>query len=263
FFSMLLFGASVLGFTYDIKALTFISFIWKEVYIVLQVHLLLAYVNILVRKEDFKAIIGPVGAAGSIGGVFGGLLTSYISDSFGAIFVAWFSLAFVFMPALFFLFTQSVRKESEEEKGPSPLSSLSEKKIRNYVFLVASLVMLSQFIINIADFQFNLSFEANIGSTTARTSYLGWVYTWTNLLTFIIQFLCLPWILPRISEKTLHFFIPISYLVSLGCLVFATGNLFIPVAIFYVYLKASDYSLFSAGKEILYQPLTPNQKYGA
>src|SRR5690606_5027047 len=130
-FSTVIFGSSVAGFVYDIKALTFLSFIWKEVYIVLQVHLLLAYINILVKKEDFKAIIGPVGAAGSIGGVFGGLLTSYISDSFGAIFVAWFSLAFVFMLALFFLFTQSVRKESQEEKGPSPLSSLSEKKVMN------------------------------------------------------------------------------------------------------------------------------------
>lgn len=262
-FSALLFGASVFGFVYNVRELTFLSFIWKEIYIVLQVHLLLAYLNILVKKEDFKSLIGPVGAAGSIGGVFGGLLTSYISSTFGAINVAWLSLAFVFMPSVFFLFTQSVRKETEKEKAPSPLSSLSDRKIQRYVALVASLVMLSQFIINIADFQFNLSFEASIGDTTARTSYLGWVYTWTNLLTFIIQFICLPFILPRVSEKSLHLFLPISYLASLIGLVFATGNLFIPVAIFYIYLKASDYSIFSAGKELLYQPLTPNQKYGA
>jgi len=37
----------------------------------------------------------------------------------------------------------------------------------------------------------------------------------------------------------------------------------LPVAILYAYFKSSDYSLFSAGKEILYQPLLPEQKYGA
>ena len=35
------------------------------------------------------------------------------------------------------------------------------------------------------------------------------------------------------------------------------------IASFYIYLKASDYSFFSAAKEILYQPLKVQQKYGA
>jgi AAA family ATP:ADP antiporter len=61
----------------------------------------------------------------------------------------------------------------------------------------------------------------------------------------------------------LHLSIPISYLIlSLG-LFFAGGNILVMTTGFYVYLKASDYSLFSGGKELLYQPLLPEQKYGA
>jgi AAA family ATP:ADP antiporter len=37
----------------------------------------------------------------------------------------------------------------------------------------------------------------------------------------------------------------------------------LPVAALYTYFKAADYSLFSAGKELLYQPLSRLQKYGA
>jgi AAA family ATP:ADP antiporter len=37
----------------------------------------------------------------------------------------------------------------------------------------------------------------------------------------------------------------------------------LPIAALFTYLKAADYSLFSSGKEILYQPLQPEQKYGA
>jgi AAA family ATP:ADP antiporter len=73
----------------------------------------------------------------------------------------------------------------------------------------------------------------------------------------------LPMLLPRISEKSLHFFIPVSYLLCLGGLLLSAGHTLIPVAMFYIYLKASDYSLFSAGKELLYQTLRPEQKYGA
>jgi AAA family ATP:ADP antiporter len=73
----------------------------------------------------------------------------------------------------------------------------------------------------------------------------------------------LPFLLPRISERSLHLFIPISYLICLGLLLFVGNHFLLPVAMFYIYLKASDYSLFSAGKELLYQVMRPEQKYGA
>ncbi|WP_408098856.1 MFS transporter [Peredibacter sp. HCB2-198] len=261
-FTTALFGLSVLGFVSGIKQLTFLSFIWKEVYIVIQIHLLLAYANTYFRKDEFKMIVGVVGAAGSLGGVLGGLLTSYLSHKWGTVFVAWFSLIFIFSPAVLFFYTPDLAAKNNE-KPVSPMKSLKGKDIKEYVFIIAVVVMLSQFIINIADFKFNLAFEAAIPDSASRTGYLGWIYTWTNLLTFILQFLCMPLLLPRISEKTLHLFIPVSYLILTMGLILSGGTMLLPLAGFYIYLKASDYSLFSGGKELLYQPLTPEQKYGA
>lgn len=261
--SMILLGLSTLGFVLKIKYLTYVSFIWKEIYIVLQIHLLLAYANNYFHKDEFKLIVGPVGAVGSIGGILGGLLTTYISRGWGTTSVAWFSLSFVILPALLFLYTPVLISNEEKKKSPSPVASLDSKDLKSYVFYIALVVMLSQFVINIADFKFNLSFEESIGLSNDRTAYLGHIYTWTNLLTFILQFICLPLILPRISEKALHFFIPLSYIGATLSLMFISGNLLLPLAAFYIYLKAADYSLFSGGKELLYQPLRPEQKYGA
>lgn len=261
-FTTALFGLSILGFISGIKQLTFLSFIWKEVYIVIQIHLLLAYANTYFRKDEFKMIVGVVGAAGSLGGVLGGLLTSYLSHKWGTVFVAWFSLIFIFSPAILFFYTPDLAAKNSD-KPVSPMKSLKGKEIKEYVFIIAMIVMLSQFIINIADFKFNLAFEAAIPDSASRTGYLGWIYTWTNLLTFILQFLCMPLLLPRISEKTLHLFIPISYLILTSGLILSGGTLLLSLAGFYIYLKASDYSLFSGGKELLYQPLSPDQKYGA
>jgi AAA family ATP:ADP antiporter len=261
--SSLLFGLSTLGHFLQYRYFSAIAFIWKEIYIVLQIHLLLAYANNYFKQEDFKFMVGPVGAVGSIGGVCGGLLTTFISENWGTDYVAWCSLIFVFLPACLFIFTPNLERKADAPNKISPLESLKEKDIKNYVFHIALLVILSQFIINIIDFKFNLSFESSIPVSSDRTAFLGSVYTWTHLLTFILQFVCLPMLLPRISEKSLHLYIPISYLVcSLG-LFLVSGNFLLPIAAFYIYIKAADYSLFSGGKELLYQPLKAEQKYGA
>lgn len=257
------FAASTLGFSYGIKYSSYVAFIWKEIYIVLQVHLLLAYANNFFHKNDFNRIIGPVGAVGSIGGILGGLLTSYIGKNWGTDAVSWFSLFFVFLPALLFLKTPVLAKEEVQKENKSPMATVNTPGIRSYVFHIALIVMLSQFVINIADFKFNIAFEQSIQVSGDRTAYLGSVYTWTNLISLILQFLILPFLLPRISEKSLHLFIPLSYLILLGGMILSGGEVLVSVTIFYVYLKASDYSLFSGGKEILYQPLLPEQKYGA
>ena len=260
--STIFFGLSTAGFIAKVKYATFVSFIWKEICIVLQVHLMLAYANNYFKKEDFKSIIGPVGAVGSIGGILGGLLTTYLSKSMGTTFVSWFSLAFVFLPALLFIKTPVLKNEGQETAS-SPMGTLNTPLIKSYVFHLALIVMLSQFVINIADFKFNLSFEQHVSLSSERTAYLGSVYTWTNFISLILQFLALPVLLPRISERSLHFFIPVSYIFCLAGLFLSGIHSLLPVAMFYTYLKASDYSLFSAGKELLYQTLQPEQKYGA
>ncbi len=260
--STVLFGISSFGASAGIKPLSYISFIWKEICIVLQVHLMLAYANNYFKKEDFKKIVGPVGAVGSVGGILGGLLTTYISKGWGTNHVSWIALIFVLLPAVLFVFTPVLAKEAHSEKE-SPMSTLNTPDIKKYVFHIAMIVMLSQFVINIADFKFNLLFEQAISLSSERTAYLGTVYTWTNFLSLIFQFVMLPFLLPRISERSLHIFIPVSYLALSTGLILAGGNILILTAGFYTYLKASDYSLFSGGKELLYQPLQPEQKYGA
>jgi ATP:ADP antiporter, AAA family len=258
-----LFAISTLGFYLKTPYFTYISFIWKEICIVLQVHLLLAYANNFFRKEDFKAIVGPVGAVGSIGGILGGLLTTWISRRWGTESVSWFSLIFVILPAVFFYKTPIFPRSHEVKKNESPMATLNHPGLRSYIFLIAAIVMLSQFVINIADFKFNLSFEQNITLSNDRTAYLGTVYTLTNFISLILQFVLLPFLLPRVSERSLHLFIPVSYLILVSGVITSGDSIFLLTAGFYTYLKASDYSLFSGGKELLYQPLLPEQKYGA
>lgn len=261
-FSALIIGGGSFAFLSGIKLGAYLPFIWKEIYIVVQVHLLLAYANNMFTKDEFKLLLGPVGAAGSIGGILGGVLTTYLSEKSGTNFVMGTGIVFVLLPAAFFLLTKPVKELGTREKK-SPLSSLDTPQIRKYVFYVALVVFLTQFVINIADFMFHIQFEATISSSQERTSYLGQLYSLTNFLTLVFQVILLPIILPRVSERNFHIFIPVSYLLSIGLMLSGSGLGLLPIAALFTYLKAADYSLFSSGKELLYQPLMPEQKYGA
>ncbi len=244
------------------KMFAYLSFIWKEICIVIQVHLILAFSNTYFKKDDFKRLVGPVGAIGSLGGVLGGLLTSHLSSSYGTQSVLVTGVVFVLLPVASFWFTKRVISD-KVEKPKSPVASLDTPELKKYVFLICAMVALTQFIINIADFKFNLAFEAAVPTSDQRTSYLGQIYTWTNALTFTFQFLLMPFILPLVSERRLHLFIPVSYLISVIALIMGAQMGLLPIALLYIYFKATDYSFFSAAKELLYQPLEPPQKYGA
>jgi AAA family ATP:ADP antiporter len=260
-FSALIFFGGNLSHLQENKIFAYFSFIWKEICIVIQVHLLLGYANNYFKKEDFKYLVGPVGAIGSLGGILGGLLTSYLSTHYGTRAVLDVGVLFVLLPFFSFLGTQNI--QSVQEQKNSPVSSLNTPELRRYVFLICGMVASAQFIINIADFKFNLAFEKVIPTSDLRTAYLGDIYTWTNALTFLFQFLILPFLLPRLSEKKLHLFIPLSYMLCL-ILMNLGGHIGLwPIAGLYIYFKAADYSFFSAGKELLYQPLASAQKYGA
>jgi len=259
--SAVIFLAGSLSIFQENKLFAFFSFIWKEICIVIQVHLLLGYANNYFNKHDFRVLVGPVGAIGSLGGIFGGLLTTALSENGGTILVLQTGVSFVILPIVFFILTKRINNIGVEHT--SPVASLDTPDLKKYVLYICGMVAMAQFIINIADFKFNLAFEAAVATSDLRTAYLGNIYTWTNGLTFVFQFLVLPFVLLRVSERNLHLFIPLSYLLCIVALMIAPQIGLIPVASLYIYFKAADYSFFSAGKEILYQPLSGMQKYGA
>lgn len=244
----------------DYKIGSFFQFAWKEVYIVLQVHLLLAYANTWMSREQFLKWIGPIGAMGSVGGILGGLLTSLIASHFDVSVLFWAGQFFVFIPVIFVSTLDRVIIVKAEQKT-NPIKSLDSGDIRQYVALICGIIFLSQIVINISDFQFSIIFEKMIVDSRERTIYLGHIYTATNALTLLFQFFLVPILVKRVNLKLLHILIPLTYLLCL--LIGLNVGVLLSSALFYVYLKSADYSFFSSTKELLYQPMKPLQKYGA
>lgn len=245
-----------------IKEFAFVLFAAKEIYIVLLVHLVLAYANSYYTLEQVKKLYGPLGAAGSIGGILGGILTSSFAKSFGTTPVFYISLLSIMIIAFCFWFTDKkvTIEEQNQIQKKSPLQSIGN--IKKYVFLIALIIAISQWIIFLADLQFNIQFEQIIDSKDARTSYLASMFSVVNTITLVLQIIVIPYLLSAVSTKKVFYFLPLLYLILvISSSVLGMSSLLITAGVF-VLMKASDYSLFTVAKEVMYHPLSAKQKYG-
>ncbi len=230
--------------------------VWKEVYIILVVHLSLGYLNSVINIKTAKLVYGPLGALGSLGGVFGGLITSSTIKSFGVYGAAGLGMGILTATLLIFSFTQ---KQYLQLKESSPISSLGDR--RSYVAYICGLIILSQFVINLANYKFNLGLEV-FNDANAKGAYLGNIYSAINVVSLVVQILLIPIVLKYLKVSTVHILIPVVFGFLIVLDLFQYLGL-LGTAILFVGFKGLDYSIFSAAKEMLYFPLSKEQKYGA
>lgn len=244
-------------------------FIVKEVYIVLLIHSTLGYLNSSIQRETAKIIYGPLGAIGSIGGILGGISVSIFSKGIGVESTLIFGIMTLIPVTWLFLSTakkyalkksSSYNYENSQEKT-RPLESLGERK--KYVLMICALVMLSQFVISLYNFKFNLALESFYPQKEGKSEFLGVIYTWMNVTSLFIQVIAIPILFRAFKQRTVHFFIPIMLVSFYFLSNLSLGLGILPIAITFIVFKGTDYSLFAAAKELLYFVLTPRQRYGA
>ena len=237
-------------------------FIAKEVYIVLLVHLVLGYFNANNSAALAKVVYGPLGACGSIGGVLGGLATGYLAGHFPTELVLILGVVLTLLSgACFWKAADREKFQAKTCEKASPLRSI--RGVGSKVLLIVLLVSISQFVITLADFQFNLFLESNLGDKSQKTQFLGRLYSGINTLSMVVQFFVLPFVLSAFSTKTIHHSVPIIYAATFCLGALFGGTALWPVAMVFATFKGLDYSLFAAAKELLYFRFNQQQKYGA
>jgi AAA family ATP:ADP antiporter len=263
--TFLIFAVCIFFLKLKSSSFAYIFFIWKEVYIVLMVHMVLGFINSILSYKVAKTIYGPMGALGSIGGIIGGQITSKLSPVLGgAEGIALFGSVFIIVACICFHFTGKKfdnLDKYDKRKDESPLHSILE--IKKYVILIALIIIFSQFCINLANFKFNILFERFVLTKVEKVSYLGNLYSAINGISLFMQVLIIPFLFNIVKNRTIHFFIPVFFFL-VSTLGFSLGSAsLMPVALTFILFKGTDYSLFSAAKEMLYFPLVARQKFGA
>lgn len=262
FLTIILLSGAFVGLKSGIPSFAYGIFALKEAYIVLLVHLSLAYANAFYSLDELKKYIGPIGAIGSIGGILGGQLTSYLAKDLGTETVFFTSFLFIALSGLCFYKTRgTVIAGLNINKSITPLKAV--RGVKKYVILIGVVVALSQFVIYLADLQFNFVFEEMVKAKDERSAYLGDFYTVINIVSLVMQFVVLPILLTKISLRGIFIFVPTLYFILvLAGASYGTTSLMVISTVF-ITMKGTDYSLFAAAKDIMYHPLLSLQKFGA
>lgn len=237
---------------------TFMLYVWKDVYIIVLVELFWTFANVTFNLRSAPRIYGFFCAAGSLGSVSGGLVLGPLSTLMGTANLMWLILP---MLALLGAGTLALAKRTTLAPHVVPDTKTAQAPVpvwRNpYLLQMGALVALAQIMLTLTEFRFSTMLEATYPTEVARTHVIGLVSAVGNILSFVVQLLSaqifallglqrtllgLPWMLGAIFLGTLTQPGPIT---TSACQIAG---------------KTVDYSLFRAAREMLYIPLSYDEK---
>jgi ATP:ADP antiporter, AAA family len=236
-------------------SVTFVMYVLKDVYIIVLIEIFWTYANTVFDMKSARALYGlflAVGSAGSVaGGTLVGHLVSHTSiDTQASLWVLPPLLGFC--STLAFSFARRFGSPVHEERTREWLQVFGVIRSNRFVALLFALVVTTQVVITLIDYDFNRAIEASFGATDERTHALQLVNVTIELGSIILQLMTVV-ILRAIGIAGSLLALPVLLTGALG--VFAAVPAYATMAVAKVVSKVLDYSIFRTGKELLYIPL--------
>lgn len=242
-----------------------IIYVFREAYIVIIIEQFWSFVNSTLTSKQAKIINGPFCAIASVGSVVGGLLVGRWAETLGSEQLLLFTAASLIPAAIFGVIAYRLAgepKPSVDEiggrKGHLGIKTLFKSR---YLIYLGFLIISTQIISTVFDLRFNGLVETEIFEKHARTAYFGNFYAALGAISAGLQLIIVPLVLRFIPIRITHLWIPIVHLFN-GLILTIKPSLRTG-ATAYLTFKALDYSLFRAGKELFYMPLTYDERYRA
>lgn len=253
----------------DLPYLSAGFYIWQSAFSAMVTTQFWILANDIFRPNEAKRLFGLIISGGSLGGIFGGFLTSFFVRWFPTedllLVVALILLACIFLIGIFW-------KEIIVERpgGMADVAHLPEIKEGNenskkdvsgkhpfgagsYIALVVGIVVLAKMSSTIVENQFGGMVQLVIRGKDAITSFYGSFYGWLNVLSFFLQIVVTGKLLKRFGVGISLWLLPLG-LAGLSLVSFLVPVL--SVSIFYkLYDAGMNYSIQQASKEILYLPI--------
>ncbi len=250
----------------QLPQLIFFQYAWKDIYILLMLKQLWSMIHGTIPSNRAKYLYGCVYGVGTLGGISGSLVPGFLAVDVGSEQILYFTLPIYLM--LIFAYTMAfhrsgVKENFQKDLTPDPRPSEAVSLIRRTPLLTAALllVIFMQVSVGLMEYQFNAHLELNILEKDLRTAYYGKLIGVVNIVSLLFQFIGGFLLIRLLGVRGSHFLIPVLLLLSaISSILFPA---FAMLSFSFVFLKATDFSIFGVIREMLYVPLQLDAKYRA
>ena len=243
----------------DLPGTTWVLYLWKDLYIVVLIEIFWSFANSTVPKERAKWWYGLFCVVGSLGGMAGNLGVGWIAAEWSTAQSLWAVVPLLGLGGIGgFVLAQRTGIAAEAKRTASSLrDGFSVLRTSRFLWLLMALIAITQVVITLIDYQFNVALERFYPDVDERTAAIGRMYASIDAIAIALQLGTGP-ILRLLG-------VPLVLLAIPGVLGAAVaGYAIVPryaaIAAAKIASKAFDYSVFRAAKEILYIPLSRAEK---
>ena len=244
----------------DVPGAAYVLYVWKDVYIVVLLEAFWTLANTVFRTGQARWIYGLFCAMGSLGAVAGARLCRGITAWADTETSLWAVHPLLLIAALIALGAgRSVADQLaiKTNKRPTWAAGVELLKSSRYLIWMVGLILVTQLVINLVDFQFNTVIEQTFSIEADRTAAISRVYEWISWGALSMQLATGP-LLALLGVRGALLLIPLLVGGSLATLLISPQVLIAQIT--KALGKTMDYSLFRAAKEILYIPLSYAEK---
>lgn len=240
-------------------------YIFAQAYIVVLVEQFWSFINSTLSSAEAKLYNGIVAGVGATGPILAGFYIKNHVHQIGTESLLLLSAAVMLpsavMVALAYHFAGEPQPSEEEAGGKAGSLHLSLIVKTKPLLTLMGVIFLAQVLATVVELKFNHILESAISAKDARSAFLGGFWMKANGLSFLLQFVATPLILRKLPLRAVMVGIPLIHLLFAACLLL-TPTLGVASAAFIIF-KGLDYSLFRAGKELFYIPLSFDARYRA
>lgn len=252
---------AILAFTYysGFVPAIFILYIWKEIYMVVLMETYWSFADIVFSIGTARHTYGYAMAISSFGGVLGNLSVGPAAKMLGTEMALTSLILFLVVGFVIAYIGRQVGDEKPQQKDRNNDVGLGIRSLLQSKYLVplAILACTVQIVTGLVDYRFNGMLQENYVNTDMRTEALGYIHALVNIIGITIQVSMGP-ILRIFGIGNTFKSIPLMIAVSL--IAFIAMPHFAIMVVAKITNKSLDYSLFRGAKEILYIPLSREEK---
>ena len=245
-----------------VPGMSWALYLWKDIYIVVLIEIFWSFANTVVPVKQAKWLYGLFCVVGSLGGMAGNLSVGVLAQAFGTANTLWAVVPLLLFSwgACFVLVrigTSPLKEEPAAKVKPSFSEGFQVLRQSRALWLLMILIATTQVVITLIDYQINIAVESQYTDTDVRTAIIGQIYAAIDVASLVLQLTTGP-ILRLFGVPLVLLFIP--GLLGAAVAGYAFVPRFMAIAVAKVASKSFDYSLFRAAKEILYIPMTREEK---